>query len=896
MKFAKVLALRGPNLWANFPVLEAAIELGPWRDRPSHTLPGFNDRLLSWMPTLATHRCNLGVLGGFVTELKEGTSLAHAVAHVALELQSLAGQPVTFNRVCETAEPGRFKVAVEYTEEVLARDCLETAHKIVLAAAEDRPHDVAGDVKRLTDAAYDACLGPSTGSIVAAAKGLGVPTRRLTAGSMVMLGQGHKQRRICTAETDGTSAIAEQIAQDKELTRKLLKVVGVPVPEGRPVESAEDAWEAADDIGVPVVVKPQYGNHGRGVATNLTTKEQVLAAYAAARREGSSIVVEKYAPGRDYRILVVNYKVVAAARRDPPRVFGDGVHTIAQLVEQVNRDPRRSDGHSTSLSIIKLDTIALAVLAEQGFTSESVPPAGMEVIIRRNANLSTGGTATDVTDIMHPSVAEQAVDAARAVGLDIAGIDVICEDITRPLTEQGGIVCEVNAGPGLRMHLDPSEGKPRPVGEAIVDMLFPDEGNGRIPIVAVTGVNGKTTTTRLIAHILGVMYKTVGFTCTDGIYVNHRRIDTGDCSGPKSAGAVLMNPAVEAAVFETARGGILREGLGFDQCSVAVVTNIGEGDHLGLSDIHTLDDLARVKRVIVDVVPKTGAAVLNASDPLVAAMAKHCAGSVVYFSRDPNHPLLTQRRAEGGRVAFERDNSVVLADGPSEFSLLSFDRIPITHGGKVGFQCENVLAAAAACWAQGIPAEVIRTGLETFGATLGKSPGRFNLMDINGATVVVDYGHNTSSLQAMLEIIQQFPHKRRLALYSAAGDRRDIDLVQQGELLGKAFDRVFIYEDHYLRGRQPGEIMQLFEQGLKKSARVTEMRSITGWKTACAEVIAAAQPGELVLMQADVVDETVQHLRDLAATTDIIIREITLADAMQVVPPAEVEAPRKSGE
>jgi cyanophycin synthetase len=349
-------------------------------------------------------------------------------------------------------------------------------------------------------------------------------------------------------------------------------------------------------------------------------------------------------------------------------------------------------------------------------------------------------------------------------------------------------------------------------------------------------------------------------------------------------------------VFETARGGILREGLGFDQCSVAVVTNIGEGDHLGLSDIHTLDDLARVKRVIVDVVPKTGAAVLNASDPLVAAMAKHCAGAVVYFSRDPNHPLLMQRRAEGGRVAFERDNSVVLADGASEFSLLSFERIPITHGGKVGFQCENVLAAAAACWAQGIPAEVIRTGLETFGATLGKSPGRFNLMDINGATVVVDYGHNTSSLQAMLEIIQQFPHKRRLALYSAAGDRRDIDLVQQGELLGKAFDRVFIYEDHYLRGRQPGEIMQLFEQGLKKSSRVKETRSITGWKTACAEVIAAAQPGELVLMQADVVDETVQHLRDLAATTDVVIREITLVDAMQAAPPAKVEAPRKTGE
>jgi len=565
-------------------------------------------------------------------------------------------------------------------------------------------------------------------------------------------------------------------------------------------------------------------------------------------------------------------------------------------VEETNKDPRRSDGHATSLSYIKLDAIALATLAEQGFYPDSILKEGEVALIRRNANLSTGGTASDVTDEVHPSVADNAVDAARIIGLDIAGIDVICQDISRPLSEQNGIICEVNAGPGLRMHLDPSDGKPRPVGEAIVGSLFPEGQNGRVPIVAVTGVNGKTTTTRLIAHILGVTGRIVGMTCTDGIYVGSRRIDTGDCSGPKSAQSVLLNPQVEAAVFETARGGVLREGLAYDRCDVAVVTNIGEGDHLGLSEIDTLEKLAKVKRVIVDVVPADGAAVLNAADPLVAAMAPHCRGAVVFFDRNHENPLLAQRRTEGGRVVFVRDNAVVLADGATDFPLLTLDRIPLTHGGLVGFQVENVLAATAACWAIGTPAEVIRTGLESFISSIGKSPGRFNLFDINGATAIVDYGHNPSSLMALLEIIEKFPHTNRLALYSAAGDRRDCDLVRQGEILGDAFDQAVIYEDHYLRGRQPGEIISLFRQGLERGKRVKEIQEITGWQKACETVINKMKPGDLWLIQADVVDETVTYLRSLV-TTDTTIREITLADAMRLSltpPPAPVVDPTRT--
>ena len=475
---------------------------------------------------------------------------------------------------------------------------------------------------------------PSTAAIVAAAQARNIPCMRLDTDSLVQLGYGSRQRRIIAAETDRTSAIAESIASDKQLTRKLLKAVGVPVADGRKVADAEDAWRAAQELGGAVVVKPLDGNHGRGVATNLTTREQVMAAYEVAKNEGSAVVVEQNITGDDYRLLVVGNQLVAAARREPAQVIGNGSSTVRELVDEVNKDPLRSDGHATVLSMIKLDSTSLSPYCpSKGFAPDSVVPVGVKVLIRRNANLSTGGTATDVTEEVHPDIARRAVDAVRMVGLDIAGVDIVARDIRRPLREQGGAVIEVNAGPGLRMHLRPSHGSPRPVGQAIVDMMFPEMQTGRIPIVAVTGVNGKTTTTRLIAHIIGTTGKRVGMTCTDGVYVAGERIDEDDCSGPQSARSVLMNPRVDAAVLETARGGILREGLGFDRCDIAVVTNIGEGDHLGLTDIQTIEKLAKVKRSIVEAMAPTGAAVLNAEDPLVAEMAKYCPGTTVLFAK-----------------------------------------------------------------------------------------------------------------------------------------------------------------------------------------------------------------------------------------------------------------------
>ena len=903
MDFRKVLALRGPNIWAKFSVLEAWVDLGELKDKPSNEIPGLNDRLMGWLPTLIEHRCSIGERGGFLQRLHNGTYPAHILEHVSLELQCLAGTDVGFGKARETSEEGVYRVVVEYAEETVGRECLAVARELFLAAAEDRPFDVAAQLERLRDLAQQVCLGPSTRAIVEAAHARRIPYRRLNTESLVLFGHGRKQRRILAAETDRTSAVAESIAQDKEMTRFLFRGVGVPTPCGRPVKDADDAWEAAEDIGVPVVVKPQDGNQGRGVATNLTTREQVVKAYEAARKESEFVLVEKFAPGHDYRLLVVGDRVVAAARREPAQVLGDGQQTVAQLIERANADPRRGEHHATVLSKIKLDAIALAVLADQGLAPDSVPAAGTVVLIRRNANLSTGGTAIDVTERVHPIVAAAAVDAAKIVGLDIAGVDVVAQDISRPLAEQGGVIVEVNAAPGLRMHLDPSVGISRPVGEAIVDILFPAGENGRIPIVAVTGVNGKTTTTRFITHILRGTGKCVGMTCTDGIFINDRRIDTGDCSGPQSARNVLLNPNVDMAVFETARGGILREGLAFDYCDVAVVTNIGDGDHLGISDVNTPEDLAKVKRCIVEAVAPSGYAVLNANDPLVVEMAAHCHGGVVFFALSPDHPVVVRHLGVGGRAAFVRDNWIVLAEGERQERVVSLDSLPLCRRGQVAFQVENSLASIAAAWSLGIPTDMIRARAELIAADIDKVPGRFNVFEIEGATVVVDYGHNAHSLAAVIQAIGNFPHQRRTCVYSTAGDRRDCDMIRQGELLGAAFDRVILYEDHYRRGRSEGEIIGLFRKGMESASRTKEIVEIAGATKAAEAALTTAQPGELVLLQADAIDETVQWLRGyletLAARTQADVIEQVLGEpapqpsqpaaAGEAITPAEIK-------
>ena len=863
MEFLKVHALRGPNIWANFPVIEAWVDLGPWKDTASDSVPGFNERIMSWLPTMIEHRCSVGERGGFFERLRTGTYPAHILEHVTLELQALAGVAAGYGRARETAVEGVYKVVFKYKGEILARACLDAGRELVLAALQDQPFDVTATVERLREVAAQSLLGPSTDSIVQAARERNIPCRRLNEYSLVQLGYGSKQRRIRASETDETRAIAESIAQDKELTRQLLQAAGVPTAQGYPVTSAEDAWETAEYIGVPVVVKPQDGNQGRGVTTNVTTKEQVLAGYAAALEESSSVIVEKFAPGNDYRLLVVNGKVVAASRREPAQVMGDGRTSIRELVEIENRDPRRAEHHSSSLSTIHIDEIALNILKDQGFNPSSIPLAGQMVLIRRNANLSTGGTAIDVTELVHPEVAARAIDAAKVVGLDVAGIDVIASDITQPLEAQHGIIVEVNAAPGLRMHLAPSTGEPREVGAAIVDMLFPPGENGRIPIAAVTGTNGKTTVTRFLAHILQSAGKTVGMTTTDGIWVNQRRILSGDCSGPISAGYVLMNPNVDIAVLETARGGILRAGLAFNECQVAVVTNIGEGDHLGTADTGTAEELAKVKRTIVDVVADNGTAVLNAADPLVAGMAQYSQGSVLLFARDGRQPAIVEHCAKGGAAIFVRDNLIVLAEGAHEVVLIALNDIPITFGGRVPFEVENALAAIGAAWAMGVAKEQIVERARCFASDIANVPGRFNILELRGATVIVDYGHNTHALRAMIEALAMFPNERRAALYSSSGDRRDSDIVTMGELLGNAFDRVILYEDPTdMYERESGEIIALLRQGLALAGRVKAIEEIAGGLNAFKHALKTVRPGELLLAQAHLANPTMEYLRE----------------------------------
>jgi cyanophycin synthetase len=848
MEFRKILTLRGPNIWSRHAVLEAWVDLGALKDSPSASIPGFNERLMSWLPTMVEHRCSIGERGGFFQRLRDGTYPAHILEHVTLELQTLAGTPVGFGKARETSEEGVYKVVVRYRDEQLARACLFAARELLLAAIHDQPYDLQSELRRLRNLADRVCLGPSTAAIVAAAEKRGIPARRLNAGSLVQLGWGTRQRRIWTAETDRTSAIAESIAQDKELTKTLLRAGGVPVPEGRSAVNADDAWEAAQEVGLPVVVKPRDANHGRGVFTNLTSADEVRRAFELAAREGTGVIVERFAPGAEHRLLVVGDRLIAAARGEAAYVTGDGRSTIRQLVdEQLNSDPRRGDDETFPLSPIVFDDVTLMQVERQGYTPDSIPPHGAVILMQRNDNLST-----DVTDRVHTTTVAHAVQAAKIVGLDVAGLDLVVEDISRALEEQGGVVVEVNAGPGLLMHLKPSIGEPRPVGEAIIDSLFPPGQNGRIPLVCVTGTNGKTTVVRLIAHLLQQRGDVVGTACSDGIQVAGRTIERGDCSGPRSARKVLLNPYVEAAVLEAGRGGILREGLGFDRCEVAVVTNIGQADHLGLSYIETPEQMFNVKRCGVDVVLPTGAAVLNAQDPLVAPMKELCAGSVIFFARDVGHPVLAKHLEAGHHAVFARDGRVIAAHAGQEWVLGDLSRMPLALGGKVAFQVENILAAAAAAWWLRVPAAQIAQGLESFAHGLQQACGRFQTLDYRGAKIVIDDCHNISALEALIAALQELPYERRTIVYSAGDGRRDQDLVQQGRMLSEAFDRVVLYEDVSAAERAEGEISSLFLQGFAPSdQRAADVLEIRRHSDAVAAALALAGPGEVVVIQTE---------------------------------------------
>lgn len=846
MQVSRIRALRGPNLWSRHTAVEAIVSC----QAQDALVPGLEQQLRRLFPALGLIRAS---------SASQTLCLAHALEKVTLALQVQAGCPVTFSRTTPTQEEGTYQVTVEYSEEAVGRRALSLAEQLCLAAQQGGTFDVDAALAELRELDEDERLGPSTGCIVDAAVVRGIPFKRMTRGSMVQLGWGSRQRRIQAAETDTTSAIAESIAQDKDLTKAVLHAAGVPVPLGRPVDSLEEAWKFAQNIGLPVVVKPLDGNQGKGVTVNIVERDHFEVAYSAANKYGK-VLVEKFLPGQDFRLLVVGNKLVAAARREPPLVVGDGTHTVRQLVEQVNADPRRGEGHATSLTKIRFDDIAVARLKVQGLEPESVPEKGQRVILRNNANLSTGGTATDVTDEVHPEVAARAVAAARMVGLDICGVDVVCESVQRPLEEQSGGIVEVNAAPGLRMHLNPSYGKGRDVGQAVIDYMFPAGDDGRIPVIAVTGTNGKTTTVRLTAHLLKANGLRVGMTNTDGVYVNDRQTDSGDCSGPKSARNVLSHPEADAAVFETARGGLLREGLAFDRCQVAVVTNMGAGDHLGLNYITTLEDLSVLKRVIVLNVQPDGMAVLNAADPAVAAMGPHCPGDVTFFALEGHHPVLATHRAQGKRVVYTENGSIVAQKG-KQIVRIPLSQVPLTRNGQIGFQTENVLAAVGAAWAVNTPWDAIAQGLSTFISDVQGVPGRFNVFDYKGATLIADYGHNPDAMQALVQAVDNMPARKRVVVISGAGDRRDEDIRDQTRILGAAFDDVVLYQDACQRGRADGEVIALLREGLAQASRTSHVETIQGEFLAIDTALDRLSPGDLCLILIDQVEEALAHIK-----------------------------------
>jgi len=845
MKIQVIRALEGRNIHSHSPLIEMRVDLGEYEHQPTSAYPEFVSRLLQLLPSLEEHHCSRGQPGGFVQRLREGTYFGHVIEHVALELQALAGMQVIYGKT-RRAKDGVYNVFFEYESREAGLRAGEMAVEFVrrlLAGEEPRP--VADLVAELQAIALRTGLGPSTQAIVEAARRRGIPYYRL-GGSLIQLGYGAKQRRIWATITARTGCIGVDIASDKTLTKRLLEEAGIPVPAGGTVTDETEALELARSLGGPVVVKPQDGNQGKGVTLNLRTEAEIRAAFRLAQRYAARVIIERYIPGRQYRVLVVGGEVVAAAERIPARVVGDGRHSLRELIELVNQDPRRGEGHEKPLTKIRIDPVVELTLARQHLDLDYVPAKGEQVRLRDNANLSTGGTATDVTDQVHPQVADLCVRAARIVGLDVAGVDLVMPDIAQPLLPGGGAVIEVNAAPGLRMHLYPSAGKPRAVGARIVDWLFPAGDRGRIPIVAITGTNGKTTVTRLVNHILQQAGYKTGMTTSDGIYIDGRCVLSGDTTGPRSARTVLMDDRVEAAVLETARGGIIRGGLAFDYCDVACVTNIS-ADHLGQDGVETLADLVNVKTLLLEAVRPGGAAVLNADDPQMLLLLQHAAGEPILFARKADNINVRKHVVQGGRAVYRRQNDLVIAEQGKERVLISFSQVPLTAGGRLAHNVENVLAAVACCLNLGLQDAVLRQALMTFHPDLEQNPGRFNHFRIGRLNVVLDYGHNPAGFRATYEAVQAFKPRTVRAVIGVPGDRCDSLIIAAGRTAGALFDQLTIKEDQELRGRKPGEVAALLVRGALQVGFAEEnLRVILDEREAIREAVRqslAAKPG-----------------------------------------------------
>jgi cyanophycin synthetase len=813
---------RGPNIWARVPVILLKVDIGELEDRPSNVIPGFNDGLVGLMPSLYDHYCSLGRPGGFIERLQEGTWMGHVLEHVALELQSLAGSDGSRGLTRSTDELGVYNVVYQYQQPDLGLAAGEAGIRLLnwLIYKDDDDYSYEAELERIIRIAERLAYGPSTKALVDEAERRGIPVIRLDPRrSLVQMGYGVYQKRVWATVTSETSNIAVDLASNKRLTNQLLQGVGIPVPRSVTVDRVDEAVAAARQIGFPVVVKPLDGNHGRGVRINLVDEEEVREGFEAAYSESraGTVVVESYIRGKDYRILVVGGKLIAVAERVPAHVMGDGVHNVQELIDITNSDPRRGIGHEKVLTRITVDDAVLDLLEKNGMTLETVPDEGTFVQLRLTGNMSTGGISIDRTDDIHPDNIEIAEQAAQVIGLDVAGIDFIVDDITQPVKDQGGAICEVNAGPGFRMHTHPTEGHPRDVARPVLDLLFPRGTPSRIPIVAVTGTNGKTTTSRMIAHILKMAGRRVGLTTTDGIYIDGTQILKGDMSGPHSAQMVLQNPTVEHAVLETARGGILRSGLGFDRCDVSVVTNIS-ADHLGLGGIDSLRELARVKAVVPAATFRDGYVVLNADDPWCVEMTSRSRGEVIFFTMDENNEKVREHLRARGKAVILRESRggevIFIAEGKRETALLDVRYIPATFEGRARVNIKNALAAVGAAYGSNVGLEAIRNGLRSFSASFFQAPGRLNLLEVGNFRVIVDYCHNVAGLEELAEFVRRMLPTRTVGMIAMPGDRRDEDIQRFGTIAATMFNEIVIREDRNPRGRERGEVAGLLKETL----------------------------------------------------------------------------------
>jgi cyanophycin synthetase len=851
MKILKIQTLRGPNYWSiqRHQLVVARLDLEGFQLKRI----GFYQNLCHVLPSLA------GSDLASRSDIDDGYFLATVVKDVAIALQGYIGMQVDFGAVRATVEPNIYQVVFEYQTEEAGRYAARAAIRIcssILETGTYAPQELQEDLKDLRDIRLDGQLGPSTESIVAEAKVKNIPWLELGSRAMIQLGYGIYQSRIQATLSNKTGILGVELACDKEGTKSILRGSGVPVPRGTTIRSPKYLEEAIAEVGgFPIVIKPLNGNHGRGITIDVRTVDEAIDAFDMAQEVSEEVIIERFHTGRDHRVLVINGKVAAVAERVPANVTGDGVSTIAKLIEITNQDPRRGDGHDNVLTRIEIDRTSIDVLGRQGFTLESVPPAGQICYLKATANLSTGGVSVDRTDEIHPENIWLAERVARIIGLDIAGIDVVTEDISRPVHETDGAIVEVNAAPGFRMHTAPSIGTPRNVAAPVIDMLFPSGSPCRVPIISITGTNGKTTTTRLTAHIFKQTGKRIGYTTTDGIYIGDFLVEKGDTTGPYSAQVILRDPTVEVAVLETARGGILRSGLGFDACDVGVVMNV-QADHLGIGDIDTIDDLARLKSVIAKTALPTGYAVLNAEDPLVAAMAKDVVAKIAYFSMQPDNPLVQNHIKQGGLAAVYENGFITIVKGDWKIPVAEAVNVPITLGGRAAFNIQNAMAASLTAFAQGVKIEEIRQGLATFVASSTQTPGRMNLFDLGKFHALVDYAHNPAGFKAIAEFIQKWEGDA-VGVIGAPGDRRDEDIIELGQLAAGMFSRIFIKEDKDLRGRAPRVVADLMRQGVESVNPNLLCITILDEAEALIAALDSAPPNGLVVVFPDKVDQAI---------------------------------------